>query len=122
MNSLERYLATIEGRPVDHLARVPILMQFAAEHIGSHYGAFASDYRVLTEANLVCARDFGIEQVSTISDPLPRDPYPCGRGIFDPGLGRRSRRRSHRPAADGQLFYGPDGRWSLRCGVDGFVR
>lgn len=69
MNSLERYLATLEGRSVDHLARVPILMQFAAEHIGSHYGAFASDYRVLTKANLVCAREFGIDQVSTISDP-----------------------------------------------------
>ena len=69
MNSLERYLATLEGRPLDHLVRVPILMQFAAEHIGSHYGAFASDFRVLTEANLVCAREFGIDQVSTISDP-----------------------------------------------------
>ncbi len=69
MNSLERYLATLEGRPVDHLARIPILMQFAAEYIGSHYGAFASDYKVLTEANLVCARDFGIDQLSTISDP-----------------------------------------------------
>jgi MtaA/CmuA family methyltransferase len=69
MNSLERYLSTIDGRPVDHLARIPILMQFAAEHIGSNYGAFASDYRVLTEANLVCAREFGIDQVSTISDP-----------------------------------------------------
>lgn len=69
MNSIDRYLATIEGRPVDHLAGVPILMQFAAEHIGSHYGAFASDYRVLTEANLVCAREFGFDQVSTISDP-----------------------------------------------------
>jgi MtaA/CmuA family methyltransferase len=69
MNSLERYLATLEGRPVDHLARVPILMQFAAEYIGSNYGAFASDYQVLTEANLVCAREFGIDQLSTISDP-----------------------------------------------------
>ena len=69
MNSLERYLATIEGRPVDHLARLPILMQFAAEHIGSNYGAFASDYRVLTESNIVCAREFGIDQMNTMSDP-----------------------------------------------------
>ena len=69
MNSLERYLATIEGRPVDHLARIPILMQFAAEYIGSNYGEFAADYRVLTEANIVCAREFGFDQVSTISDP-----------------------------------------------------
>jgi MtaA/CmuA family methyltransferase len=69
MNSLERYLATIDGKPVDHLARLPILMQFAAEHIGSYYGAFASDFRVLTEANIVCAREFGIDQMNTMSDP-----------------------------------------------------
>jgi MtaA/CmuA family methyltransferase len=68
MNSLERYLAALSGQPVDHLARVPILMQFAAEHIGSTYGAFASDYRVLVGANIACARDFGIDQVSAISD------------------------------------------------------
>lgn len=69
MNSLERYLATIDGKRVDHLARLPILMQFAAEYIGSNYGAFASDYRVLTEANIACARDFGIDQMNTMSDP-----------------------------------------------------
>jgi MtaA/CmuA family methyltransferase len=69
MNSRERYFATLAGQPVDHLARIPILMQFAAEHIGSYYGAFASDYRVLAEANIVCARDFGIDQMNTMSDP-----------------------------------------------------
>jgi MtaA/CmuA family methyltransferase len=69
MNSLERYLATLDGKPVDHLARLPILMQFAAEYIGSNYGAFASDYRVLTEANLACNRAFGIDQLNTMSDP-----------------------------------------------------
>jgi MtaA/CmuA family methyltransferase len=69
MNSFERYLATLKGRPVDHLARVPILMDFAARHIGSNYGAFASDYRVLVEANLRCAADFGFDQLSAISDP-----------------------------------------------------
>ncbi|MFM7180581.1 MAG: uroporphyrinogen decarboxylase family protein [Verrucomicrobiales bacterium] len=69
MNGFERYMATLDGHPVGHLARVPILMQFAAEHIGSNYGQFASDFRVLTEANLACARDFGMDQVSTISDP-----------------------------------------------------
>ena len=69
MNSLERYLSTLDGKPVDHLARLPILMQFAAEYIGSNYGAFASDYRVLTDANIACARDFGIDQMNTMSDP-----------------------------------------------------
>jgi MtaA/CmuA family methyltransferase len=69
MNSLERYLATLGGRPADFLPRVPILMQFAAEHIGSNYAAFASDWRVLVEANLRCRDDFGFDQVSAISDP-----------------------------------------------------
>lgn len=52
MTPLQRYLATLAGSPVDHLARLPILMQFAAERIGSNYAAFASDYRVLGQYHL----------------------------------------------------------------------
>lgn len=69
MNSFERYLGVVKGERVDFLPRVPILMQFAAEYIGSNYGAFASDYRVLTEANVRCAETFGMDQLSAISDP-----------------------------------------------------
>ena len=69
MTSKERYLATLRGEATDHLARIPILMQYAAEYIGSNYGAFASDYQVLVEANLRCAEDFGYDQLSAISDP-----------------------------------------------------
>ena len=54
---------------MDFLARTPILMQFAAEYIGSNYAAFASDFRVLVRANERCAVDFGIDQLSCISDP-----------------------------------------------------
>ncbi len=70
MNGYERYMATCRGEKADILPRVPILMAFAAEHIGSNYGAFASDHRVLVEANLRCAREFGFDQVSAISDPF----------------------------------------------------
>ena len=69
MNGLERYMGVLEGRTVDFLPRLPILMRYAAEHIGSNYGAFASDHRVLVEANLRCADDFGMDQLSAISDP-----------------------------------------------------
>jgi len=69
MTGLERCRNMLEGKPCDIVPRVPILMQFAAEYIGSNYGAFASDYRVLVEANLRCAEDFGMDQVSCISDP-----------------------------------------------------
>jgi MtaA/CmuA family methyltransferase len=70
MNGRERYFGVLRREPVDFLPRLPILMQYAAEHIGSNYGAFASDYRVLVEANLRCAEDFGMDQVSAISDPF----------------------------------------------------
>ena len=69
MNGYERYEKMIRCEPCDFVPRTPILMQYAAEHIGSNYGAFASDHRILVEANLRCARDFGMDQVSCISDP-----------------------------------------------------
>ncbi|MFP4057350.1 MAG: uroporphyrinogen decarboxylase family protein [Candidatus Brocadiia bacterium] len=69
MNGRERTLATVRGEGTDIVPRVPILMQFAAEFIGSNYGAFASDHRVLVEANLRCAEHFDFDQVSAISDP-----------------------------------------------------
>lgn len=69
MTGRERYLNMLTGKPVDFIPRTPILMQFAAEHIGSNYAAFAADHRVLVEANIQCAREFGMDQVSCISDP-----------------------------------------------------
>ena len=69
MTPRERYEAVLTGAHPDFLPRIPILMQFAAEHIGSNYAAFASDHRVLVEANIRCAEDFGLDQLSTISDP-----------------------------------------------------
>jgi MtaA/CmuA family methyltransferase len=44
-------------------------MQFAAEYIGSTYADFAADYKILTRANVICAHEFGIDQLSCISDP-----------------------------------------------------
>jgi MtaA/CmuA family methyltransferase len=69
MTPLERYEASLAGENLALPARIPILMQYAAEFIGSTYGAFASDHRVLVEANLRCAEHFGMDQVSCISDP-----------------------------------------------------
>lgn len=80
MNGFDRYLGVLKGRPVDHLPRTPILMQYAAEHVGSDYAAFASDFRVLTRANEVCARDFGIDQLSCISDPY-RETHGFGAAV-----------------------------------------
>ena len=69
MTGKERVDAVLAGQKVDYAPRTPILMRYAAEHIGSNYGAFASDHRVMVGANLECAADFDFDQVSTISDP-----------------------------------------------------
>lgn len=45
MTPFERYVGMLEGKAVDFVPRTPILMQFAAEFIGSDYGAFASGYK-----------------------------------------------------------------------------
>ena len=69
MNSYERYMAVINHLPCDYLPRLPLLMAFAAKHVGATYGEFASDYRVLVKANERCVKDFGFDQLSAISDP-----------------------------------------------------
>jgi len=69
MNSYDRYMKILNGEKVDILPRLPILMAFAAKFIGSNYGAFASDYRVLVEANMKCIDFFDFDQLSAISDP-----------------------------------------------------
>lgn len=58
-----------DGPLPDKVLFRPILMQFAAEYIGSNYGKFASDYKILVEANLRCLEDFDIDMLGLISDP-----------------------------------------------------
>lgn len=69
MNGYDRVARTINGESVEFLARTPILMRYAAEYNGGNYGTFTADYRFLVDSNLRAAMDFGIDQVSTISDP-----------------------------------------------------
>jgi len=69
VTSRDRVLAIIEGRPVDHLPCMPITMMFAADQIGAKYRDYATDYRVLVEAQIRTAEAFGFDYVSVISDP-----------------------------------------------------
>ena len=59
----------LKGEKVDFVPRTPILMQFAAEYIGSDYACFASDFKSLVKSNEACAKYFEIDQLSCISDP-----------------------------------------------------
>lgn len=69
MKGRMRVLAMIEGRPVGHLPAMPITMMFAADEIGVKYREYATDYRVLVEAQIRTAEKYGFDYVSVISDP-----------------------------------------------------
>ena len=77
MNGRERVLGVIEGRPVDCLPQLPIVMMFAADLIGKPYGKYATDFRVLAEGQLRTAERFEFDYVSCISDPA-REAADCG--------------------------------------------
>jgi uroporphyrinogen-III decarboxylase len=83
MNSLERIFATLGGQPVDHLAFLPITMQFAGDLIGAKYRDYVTDYRVLVEAQLRLAEEFEADLVSVISDP-GRESADCGAAVIMP--------------------------------------
>jgi MtaA/CmuA family methyltransferase len=90
----------LKGEKVDFVPRTPILMQYAAEYIGSDYAAFASDHKILVKANEICAKDFGIDQLSCISDPY-RETHGFGSEIV---YMKNSPPRSTHPLAEDNDF------------------
>jgi MtaA/CmuA family methyltransferase len=80
MNSHERVWNLLDGKPVDHLPLMPITMMFATDRIGRAYGDYATDHRVLVEAQLRVAEEFGFDYVSCISDPA-REATDCGANV-----------------------------------------
>jgi len=70
MTPYERVFARLSGKPVDRIPNLNILMAFAAKYIGVSYDKYCTDYRLLVDANIKCNEQFGIDMLSTMSDPL----------------------------------------------------
>jgi len=83
MNSRERVLKRLEGKPVDKIPNLNILMTFTAKYIGVSYKKYVTDYRYLVEGNMACCERFGIDMVSAISDPC-RELYDLGANVIFP--------------------------------------
>ena len=117
MNGLERTRAFIAGRAVERPPFHPILMRLAARHTGTPYGAFCREAAAKCPSMLRCAADFGLDWVTTLSDPyceaeafglevdypeneLPRDRGPLLRapaemdGLFMPVIADAPRMRN----------------------------
>ena len=77
MRSKERMLNIFAGRPVDCLPAQPICMTFAARTAGVDFYSYATDYRVLAEAQMRMVEDFDIDILTLCSDPC-RESDDCG--------------------------------------------
>ena len=75
MRSLERVRGLVAGKPVDHLPVQPVIMMFAAKHVGMPYIEYTKDGRKMAEAQSRVVQDFGIDCLLTCSDPA--------REVFD---------------------------------------
>lgn len=58
---------------------MPVTMMFAARRIGSKYGRYTLDHRVLVEAQLRTAEEFGFDHVSAITET--REAPDCGAAV-----------------------------------------
>ena len=83
MNSYDRVMNRIAGKPVDQIPNLCILMTFAAKYIQVPYDKFVQDYRLLVDGNLRCCEDFGIDLLSAISDPT-REASDLGANVAFP--------------------------------------
>ena len=86
MNSKERVIARINNRPVDRIPNLNILMFFTAREMGISYAEYCQDYRKLVHGNITCTRKYGIDAVSTMSDPM-RECADMGMEILFPAEG-----------------------------------
>jgi MtaA/CmuA family methyltransferase len=80
MNSRQRVLDHLAGKPVDRLPFMPITMMFACAHIGALYRDYCLDHRVLVEAQVRTAETYGFDYVNTMSDPA-REAADCGARV-----------------------------------------
>lgn|SRR6056297_609735 len=69
MNPVERVNNRLQGKQVDKIPNLNIIMTFAAKYIDVPYSKYVTDYRYLVEGNIKCCEEFGIDMVSAISDP-----------------------------------------------------
>lgn len=69
MNSYERLMNRLEGKPVDRAPNLCIMMGFAAKYAGVPYHDFCLRPEKMVEANIRTRQDFNLDIVTVMSDP-----------------------------------------------------
>lgn len=70
MNSKERLFTVLDGKKADRIPNLNIVMQIAAKEIGILYSVFCRQHEKLVEGNIRCAEKYGLDCVTTMSDPM----------------------------------------------------
>ncbi len=83
MNSRERVLNLIAGKPVDRTPAMPITMMWAADLIGAKYHDYATRAEIQAAGQCAAASQFGFDHVSVVSDPCC-EAADLGADIFTP--------------------------------------
>ena len=86
MNSMERLMNRLEGRPVDRPPNMNIVMLFAAKETGNTYGEVIRNGRLLAEGMLRCYERYGLDCLWAISDSV-REPGDVGAEVVVPDRG-----------------------------------
>lgn len=86
VNSYERVMNRLQGKPVDRVPNLSIVMMFAARELGVSYCACCRDYRLLADAATLCHERYGIDMICAISDSL-REAEGFGTEVVFPETG-----------------------------------
>jgi uroporphyrinogen-III decarboxylase len=69
MKPFERLYGRMDGKPVDKIPNLNIVMGLVAKEAGVSYSEYAQNYKRLVDGNLICAEKYGIDVYCAISDP-----------------------------------------------------
>ena len=70
MTSRQRVYKRLAGEPTDRIPNLNILMMLSARLAGIPYKEYCTDYKKLVAADIAATKQFGIDILSTISDPM----------------------------------------------------
>ncbi len=70
MNSYQRVMNRLAGKPVDRIPNMGLVMMCAAKLVGVSYGQYCADHRYLVDGAFRCYEQFGFDMVCAISDPM----------------------------------------------------
>jgi uroporphyrinogen decarboxylase len=92
MNSYERVMNRLHGKPIDRVPNFDIIMGFGAHYVGATLSQYLLDHRYMVKSNLAMVNDFDIDILQTLTDPF-RESVDFGLEVEFPedGLPKRIR-------------------------------